>query len=187
MRGFILGDMLLKMATPSDLHDPIIGDLHERFYQLQETHGRKAASRYYYRDLFASLPSLAWRRVAIVLHGRWLSSFGAGLIAFLAVFGILQLAGRLGSHSAALTYAVMIAATCALCVVPRVAKTAGVLVLFLCVAAWTATFFMSHPIERVELRSLAFYLRFIRLGLAMLGAVLVSLLVRRNLGRARTV
>jgi len=185
VRGFIFGDVLLKLVTPSHLHDPIIGDFHERFYQLEKTYGSNAARRCYYGDLFTSLPLLAWRRAAIVLRDRWLSSFAAGLIAFLGVFLILQLAGRLGSHSAALTYAVTIAATCALCVVPRNAKPAGVLVLFLCVVAWTAAFFLSHPIERIELRSLDFCLRFMRLGLAMLGAMLVSLLLRRNLRRAR--
>lgn len=183
--GFLFGDVLLKLVTPRDLYDAIVGDLHERFYELEQTRGRQAARRYYYGDLFASVPSLAWTRVAIGLHDRWFSSLVAGLTAFGAVFGIFQLAQRLGAESGPLTYGVMIAATCALCFMPRVAKTVAVLVLFLCVLGWTATFFVSHPAERIELRSLDFYLRLIRLAFAMLGATIVSLLARRNVHGAR--
>jgi len=186
VRSFFFGDMLLKIVTPRDLHDPIVGDLHERFYERQGTHGPQTARRSYYGDVFASVPSLAWTRVVIGLHDRWFSSVVAGLIAFGAVFGIFQLVQRLGTDSAAMTYAVMLGATCALCFMPRVAKTVAVLVLFLCVIAWTATFFVSHPAERVELRSLGFYLHLIRLGFAMVGATIVSLFVLRNLRGAKS-
>ncbi len=185
VRGFLFGDVLLKLVTPATLHDPIIGDLHERFYKLEQTHGRKTARRYYYGDLFASVPSLAWTRIATGLHDRWFSSLGAGLTAFAAVFGVLQIAERLRAQSAALTYGVMIAATCALCFVPRVVKVAGVLMLFLCVVAWTATFFVRHPIDRIELRSLDFYLRFVRLACAMVGATIMCLIVRRTFWNAK--
>lgn len=181
----MFGDVLLKLVTPTTLHDPIIGDLHERFYNLEQTHGRKTARRSYYGDLFASVPSLAWRRIATGLHDRWFSSLGAGLIAFAAVFGVLQLAERLGTQSAAFTYGVMIAATCALCFVPRVVKAAGVLMLFLCVVAWTATYFVSHPIDRIELRSLDFYLRFVRLACTMVGATILCLILRRTVRDAK--
>ncbi len=111
---------------------------------------------------------------------RWFGSLAFGLIAFLAVFGVLDLAQRLGSGSTALTYAVMIAATCILCVIPRVAR-GGVLVLFLSVLIWTVASIATHPADRVEFRSLDLYLRFARLGSAMLGATIASLVARRTL------
>ncbi len=127
----MFGDVLLQLVTPRELHEPIVGDLHETFYKLEETHGRQAAWRYYYGDLFASVPSLAWTRAAIDLHDRWFSSVVGGLIAFGAIFQIFQLVDRLHADSTAMTYGVILAATCALCFVPRVAKTVAVLVLFM--------------------------------------------------------
>lgn len=181
MNEFFLGDVLLKLVTPAAQHDPIIGDFHERFYEIERSCGRRTARRRYYVDLIASTPLLALDRLAIGSHGRWVSSIGAGLIAFGSVFGALQVAERLKTQSAALTYAITIVATCSLCFVPRVVKGVGVLVLFFCIVAWTATFFVSHPTERIELRSTTFYLHFVRLALAMVGATIVSLVVRRTL------
>jgi hypothetical protein len=73
---------IISRLAPGEERESLVGDLMEEHALRAQTTSSFAALRWYLRQVFASIPGLVRVRAT---RGAWISTFGVGLLAYVAV------------------------------------------------------------------------------------------------------